>query len=99
MLTTEEILKKVRALEIKSKRLTNHMFTGEYHSAFKGMGMSYKEVREEMVLSCLEMLYIQKNIFSLLIDISDIEMIKSINLLFVFLTSQTQYQLFKLRLN
>jgi uncharacterized protein (DUF58 family) len=46
MLTTEDILKKVRALEIKSKRLTNHMFTGEYHSAFKGQGMSYKEVRE-----------------------------------------------------
>ncbi len=46
MLTTEEILKKVRVLEIKSKRLTNHMFTGEYHSAFKGQGMSYKEVRE-----------------------------------------------------
>lgn len=46
MLTTEEILKKVRALEIKSKRLTNHLFTGEYHSAFKGQGMSYKEVRE-----------------------------------------------------
>lgn len=46
MLTTEEILKKVRILEIKSKRLTNHMFTGEYHSAFKGQGMSYKEVRE-----------------------------------------------------
>lgn len=46
MLTTEEILKKVHALEIKSKRLTNHMFTGEYHSAFKGQGMSYKEVRE-----------------------------------------------------
>ncbi len=46
MLTTEEILKKVRSLEIKSKRLTNHMFTGEYHSAFKGQGMSYKEVRE-----------------------------------------------------
>jgi uncharacterized protein (DUF58 family) len=46
MLTTEEILKKVRLLEIKSKRLANHMFTGEYHSAFKGQGMSYKEVRE-----------------------------------------------------
>jgi uncharacterized protein (DUF58 family) len=46
MLTTEEILKKVRILEIKSKRLTNHMFTGEYHSAFKGRGMSFKEVRE-----------------------------------------------------
>jgi uncharacterized protein (DUF58 family) len=43
---TTEILKKVRALEIKSKRLTNHMFTGEYHTAFKGRGMSFKEVRE-----------------------------------------------------
>ncbi|HET9055880.1 MAG TPA: DUF58 domain-containing protein [Chitinophagaceae bacterium] len=46
MLTTEEILKKVRELEIKSKRLTNHLFTGEYHTAFKGRGMSFKEVRE-----------------------------------------------------
>ncbi|WP_243745639.1 DUF58 domain-containing protein [Segetibacter sp. 3557_3] len=42
----EDILKKVRALEIKSKRLTNHLFTGEYHTAFKGRGMSFKEVRE-----------------------------------------------------
>ena len=46
MLTTDEILKKVRELEIKSKRLTNHIFTGEYHTAFKGRGMSFKEVRE-----------------------------------------------------
>lgn len=46
MLTTEEILKKVRALEIKSKKLATHLFTGEYHSAFKGRGMSFKEVRE-----------------------------------------------------
>lgn len=46
MLTTEEILKKVRELEIKSKRLTRHIFTGEYHSAFKGRGMLFKEVRE-----------------------------------------------------
>lgn len=46
MLTTQEIIRKVRLLEIKSKRLTNHMFTGEYHAAFKGQGMSYKEVRE-----------------------------------------------------
>src|SRR5277367_6523505 len=46
MLTTAEILKKVRELEIKSKRLTRHLFTGEYHSAFKGRGMSFKEVRE-----------------------------------------------------
>lgn len=46
MLTTAEILKKVRALEIKSKKLTTDLFTGEYHSAFKGKGMSFKEVRE-----------------------------------------------------
>ena len=45
-LTTEEILKKVKELEIKSKRLTTHLFTGEYHSAFKGKGMSFREVRE-----------------------------------------------------
>ncbi len=41
-----DLLKKVRALEIKSKKLTNHLFTGEYHTAFKGKGMSFKEVRE-----------------------------------------------------
>ncbi len=42
----EEILKKVRELEIKSKKITTHLFTGEYHSAFKGKGMSFREVRE-----------------------------------------------------
>jgi uncharacterized protein (DUF58 family) len=41
-----ELLKKVRALEIRSKRLTNHLFTGEYHTAFRGQGMVFKEVRE-----------------------------------------------------
>jgi uncharacterized protein (DUF58 family) len=46
MLTTAEIIKKVRELEIKSKKLTRHIFTGEYHSAFKGRGMSFREVRE-----------------------------------------------------
>jgi len=46
MLTTAEILKKVRELEIKSKKITTDLFTGEYHSAFKGKGMSFKEVRE-----------------------------------------------------
>lgn len=46
MLTTLEILRKVRELEIKSKKLTSDLFTGEYHSAFKGKGMSFKEVRE-----------------------------------------------------
>lgn len=45
-MTTQEILKKVRELEIKSKKLTRHLFTGEYHSAFKGRGMLFKEVRE-----------------------------------------------------
>lgn len=46
MRTREEILKKVREIEIKSKRLAQDMFSGEYHSAFKGRGMSFKEVRE-----------------------------------------------------
>jgi len=46
LLTTAEILKKVKQLEIKSKKLTSDLFTGEYHSAFKGRGMSFKEVRE-----------------------------------------------------
>src|SRR3954470_24013397 len=46
MLTTKDILKKVRELEIKSKKLTTDLFTGEYHSAFRGRGMSFKEVRE-----------------------------------------------------
>jgi uncharacterized protein (DUF58 family) len=46
MLTTTEILKKVKELEIKSKKITTHLFTGEYHSAFKGRGMSFREVRE-----------------------------------------------------
>lgn len=46
MLTTAEILKKVRELEIKSKRLASDLFSGEYHSAFKGRGMSFREVRE-----------------------------------------------------
>jgi len=46
LLTTTEILKKVRELEIKSKKITSDLFTGEYHSAFKGKGMSFKEVRE-----------------------------------------------------
>jgi uncharacterized protein (DUF58 family) len=46
LLTTKEIIKKVRLLEIKSKKLTTDLFTGEYHSAFKGRGMSFKEVRE-----------------------------------------------------
>jgi uncharacterized protein (DUF58 family) len=46
MQSTTDILKKVRELEIKSKKITTHLFTGEYHSAFKGKGMSFREVRE-----------------------------------------------------
>ncbi|MBS1758732.1 MAG: DUF58 domain-containing protein [Bacteroidetes bacterium] len=46
MLTTQEIIKKVKLLEIKSRKLTSDLFTGEYHSAFKGKGMSFKEVKE-----------------------------------------------------
>src|SRR3954462_10561605 len=46
MTNISEILKKVRELEIISKRLTNHLFTGEYHTAFKGKGMAFKEVCE-----------------------------------------------------
>lgn len=49
MLTTAEILKRVRRIEIKTKGLSNHIFAGEYHSAFKGRGMSFSEVREYAV--------------------------------------------------
>jgi len=42
----EEILKKVRRIEIKARGLSQQMFSGEYHSAFKGRGMAFSEVRE-----------------------------------------------------
>lgn len=42
---TKEILKKVRKIEIKTKRLSDNIFGGEYHSAFKGRGMTFSEVR------------------------------------------------------
>lgn len=43
---TKELLKKVRKIEIKTRGLSNHLFSGEYHSAFKGRGMAFNEVRE-----------------------------------------------------
>ncbi len=43
---TKEILKKVRKIEIKTRRLSNHIFSGEYHSSFKGRGMTFSEVRQ-----------------------------------------------------
>lgn len=42
---TTELLKKVRRIEIKTRGLSSHLFTGGYHSAFKGKGMSFSEVR------------------------------------------------------
>ena len=41
-----ELLKKVRKIEIKTKGLSRNIFAGEYHSAFKGRGMAFSEVRE-----------------------------------------------------
>ena len=43
---TAELLKKVRKIEIKARGLTRHIFAGEYHSAFKGRGIAFSEVRE-----------------------------------------------------
>ncbi len=42
----KELLKKVRKIEIKSRGLSSHIFAGHYHSAFKGRGMAFSEVRE-----------------------------------------------------
>ena len=44
--TVNDLIKKVRKIEVKAKRLSNQIFSGEYHSAFKGRGMSFSEVRE-----------------------------------------------------
>jgi len=44
--STAELLKKVRKIEIKTRGLSNQIFSGEYHSAFKGRGMAFSEVRE-----------------------------------------------------
>ncbi len=46
MSTTKELLKKVRKIEIKTRRLSDHVFGGEYHSTFKGRGMTFSEVRQ-----------------------------------------------------
>lgn len=45
-MNTQELLKKVRKIEIKTKALSHQIFAGEYHSAFKGRGMAFSEVRE-----------------------------------------------------
>jgi uncharacterized protein (DUF58 family) len=45
-MTTQELLKQVRKIEIKTRGLVNQVFSGEYHSVFKGRGMEFSEVRE-----------------------------------------------------
>ncbi|MBQ2172395.1 MAG: DUF58 domain-containing protein [Bacteroidales bacterium] len=45
-MTPEELIKKVRKIEIRTKALSHQVFAGEYHSAFKGRGMAFSEVRE-----------------------------------------------------
>lgn len=42
---TKELLKKVKKIEIKTRRLSDHIFSGEYHTSFKGRGMTFSEVR------------------------------------------------------
>jgi len=42
---TAELLQKVRKIEIKTRSISKHLFSGEYHSTFKGRGMSFSEVR------------------------------------------------------
>ncbi len=46
---TSELLKKVRKIEIKTRGLANQIFSGEYHSVFKGRGMAFSEVREYQI--------------------------------------------------
>ncbi len=46
LMETSELLKKVRKIEIKTRGLSSQLFSGEYHSAFKGRGMTFSEVRE-----------------------------------------------------
>ena len=43
---TSELLKRVRQIEIKTRGLSSNIFAGQYHSAFKGRGMAFSEVRE-----------------------------------------------------
>ena len=45
-MNTQELLQQVRKIEIKTRGLSNNIFAGEYHSAFKGRGMAFSEVRE-----------------------------------------------------
>lgn len=46
MMETKDLIKKVRKIEIKTRRLSDHIFSGEYHTSFKGRGMTFSEVRQ-----------------------------------------------------
>ncbi|MDD3532659.1 MAG: DUF58 domain-containing protein, partial [Candidatus Cloacimonetes bacterium] len=46
LLSTADLLKKIRRLEISTKNIVNEVFSGEYHSSFKGQGLEFSEVRE-----------------------------------------------------
>ena len=46
---SNDLLKKVRKIEIKTRALSSQIFAGEYHSAFKGRGMAFSEVREYQI--------------------------------------------------
>ena len=48
-MNTKELLKKVRKIEIKTRKLSDHIFGGEYHSTFKGRGMTFSEVRQYQI--------------------------------------------------
>ena len=50
---TKALLKKVRKIEIKTRRLSDNIFGGEYQSTFKGRGMTFSEVRQYQYGDCL----------------------------------------------
>ena len=68
-----ELLKKVRKIEIKAKGLSQNIFAGEYHSAFKGRGMTFSEVREyqygDDVRDIVNKIYIDEKIERYIVDI------------------------------
>ena len=61
--TENDILKRVRKIEIKTRGLSNEIFAGKYHTAFRGRGMSFSEVREYralfLVLIFRQIFYVQ----------------------------------------
>ena len=45
-MSTKDLIKKIKKIEIKTRGLSNHIFSGEYHTAFKGKGMIFSEVKD-----------------------------------------------------